>query len=74
MIKRKHTIHQLSVLHLKHTHLRHGSGMYDGTLGVIGAIEALAALKASVSPPRGPWGSLYLEPLVTSEGAEPRRM
>jgi ureidoglycolate amidohydrolase len=26
------------------------AGMYDGTLGVIGAIEAMAALKRAVSP------------------------
>lgn len=33
------------------------AGMYDGTLGVIGAIEALAALKRAVSRPRGGEGS-----------------
>lgn len=28
-----------------------GAGMYDGTLGVIGAIEALAVLKKAVRAP-----------------------
>ena len=41
--------HVIPLNECESAHLHECSGMYDGTLGVIGAIEALAALKVSVS-------------------------
>ena len=45
------------------TRLSLSTGMYDGTLGVIGAIEALSALKQSVSLPHA-WISKFCWPLA----------